>query len=245
MLNIVIPMAGKSTHFADEQFRFPKSLVEVCGKPMIEHVIDNLETIEEEKKLIFILNKSDAEIHHLADIVRLVCKSACEVIITERETGGAACSALLAIEFIDSDFPLIISNSDQIITTSLNSILTQFQDMGAEAGVVTFSSVHPHWSFCRTDSENQVVETSEKKPISRSAIAGLYYFRNGSLFVSGAMDTIRKDANIQGKFFISPVFNELILGGRKVIAVPIPSESYHSFYSPSKIEEFEKRSILC
>ena len=52
-----------------------------------------------------------------------------------------------------------------------------------DGGVIVFDSVHPRWSFVRVDKAGFVIETAEKRPISRLATAGFYYFRRGADFV--------------------------------------------------------------
>ena len=42
MLNIVIPMAGRGSRFADAGYELPKPLIDVNGKPMIEVVTANI-----------------------------------------------------------------------------------------------------------------------------------------------------------------------------------------------------------
>ena len=42
MINIVIPMAGAGSRFAKAGYLKPKPFIDVLGKPMICHVLDNL-----------------------------------------------------------------------------------------------------------------------------------------------------------------------------------------------------------
>ena len=41
-MNVLIPMAGAGSRFAQQGYSFPKPLIDVNGKPMIEIVVDNL-----------------------------------------------------------------------------------------------------------------------------------------------------------------------------------------------------------
>ena len=41
-MKILIPMAGAGKRFFDAGYVFPKPLIEVNGKPMIQVVVDNL-----------------------------------------------------------------------------------------------------------------------------------------------------------------------------------------------------------
>mgnify|MGYP005825258877 FL=1 len=42
-MKILIPMAGEGSRFAQEGYTFPKPLINVLGKPMIQSVVENLD----------------------------------------------------------------------------------------------------------------------------------------------------------------------------------------------------------
>ncbi|MRX09504.1 NTP transferase domain-containing protein [Pseudoduganella sp. FT25W] len=241
MLNILLPMSVPSSFFETPEYPFPKPLVEIFGKPMIQHVLENLASIKEEKRFIFVLSEEDCTRFHLDSTLRLLAGPSSIFIRLRQPTRGAACSALLAIEHIGNDEPLLIVNGDQIFDVDLNDYLAELNAMQADAGCITFNSVHPRWSYVLIENESDVVETAEKRPISRHAIAGFYYFKHGSDFVRAAQHSIRKEASIDGVFYIAPVLNEMVLLNRRVKALAVANESYHTFYSPKKIEEYEMR----
>ncbi len=241
MLNILIPMSGASS-FDNEEFQYPKPLVEIEGKPLIERVVDCLNQIRQEKRYIFIVHSSDCQMYHLDNVLRLITEDNCAIIQLEKHTRGAACSALMAIEHINNGEPLIISNSDHIIDYDLNLVLEHFQSRNVDAGTICFESVHPKWSFVRLDDNDMIIETAEKRPLSRNAIAGFYYFYKGSDFVAGAMRMIEKDNNVEGSYYVAPVINELVLENKKLEIFKIPTSAYHNFYSPHKIKEYEGKA---
>lgn len=238
MLNILIPMGGV-TDFGSEEYRYPKPLIEINGKPMIELVVACLDQIKSEKQFIFIVNVSDCQKYHLDNVLHLITNDRGIVIQLEKETAGAACSALMAIDHIDNDDALMISNGDHIFDYDLNHAIAGFESRKVDAGTVCFDSVHPKWSFVRLDENNKIIETAEKRPLSRNAIAGLYYFRRGSDFVRAAMKTIEKDASVNGGFYVAPTLNELVLEGKNLEIHAISSDLYHNFYSPHKLKEYE------
>ncbi|NBW52229.1 MAG: nucleotidyltransferase, partial [Betaproteobacteria bacterium] len=219
MINILIPIAGKSQFFSDSEYPFPKPLIEIGQKTMIEHVINNLGSIDPKVQFIFVLNAADCRKYHLDSTLNIITDHKCKIIRLENETRGAACSALMAISHIANDKPLIIANSDQIFEGSLKDLVAGFKD--SDAGVMTFESVHPRWSYVRLNENQQVVETAEKRPISKNAIAGLYYFRHGRDFVDSAMRMIQKDSSVNGSFYVSPTLNEMILMGRKITTIKV------------------------
>lgn len=239
MINILIPMAGGTSFFDDANYYFPKPIIEVAGIPMIERVVENLSTIKEQKRFIFVVREIDCIKFHLDKALRLLPEEEIVVIKTERDTKGAACSSLLAMDYINNNEPLIISNGDQIIDINFNSVLNKFYKNHIDAGCIHFDSIHPRWSYISIK-KTQIVEAAEKEPISKNAIAGFYFFNQGSHFVEAAKKMIVNDAHVNGQFFIAPVFNELILMGKKLTSEKISTSQYHTFYSPQKIEEYEK-----
>lgn len=238
MLNILIPMGG-ANQLDNSEYQYPKPLIEINGKPMAELVISCLDQIQAEKRFIFIVNTSDCQKYHLDSMLRLITNDRAVIIRLEKETRGAACSALMAIDYIDNSEELLISSGDHIFDYDLNLAISHFNSRGVDGGTVCFESVHPKWSFVRLDENGKIIETSEKRPLSRSAIAGLYYFHQGSDFVRAAMKMIGKDANTNGLFYIAPTLNELVLENKDLEIYNIPNAAYFNFYSPHKLKEYE------
>ena len=239
MINILIPMAGESIFFDSDEFIYPKQLIEINGKPMIELVLENFLKIKEKKRFIFIVNKMDCDKFHFDSILNLLTENNCKIVKLYSETKGAACSCLMAIDYIDNNDNLIISNGDQVIDFDFKSILSYFFTKRYDAGTICFESVHPNWSYIKINSMGRIIEVAEKNPISKNAIAGFYYFKRGSYFVKAAMKSIENNDNINGKFYIAPTLNELILENKNLGMFKIESSDYNSFYSPKKIIDYE------
>lgn len=240
MFQILIPLAGGNAFFSDQgEYQFPKPLIEINGQPMIQRVFENLQTIEKkESKYIFIIREEDCIRFHLDQTIAILSDNKASVIRLKEQTKGAVCSCLMAIDELDLNSALLITNGDQIVDIELQAAIKFFEEKDMDGGVVTFESVHPKWSFARFE-KDLVVETAEKRPISRNAIAGVYYFKKAGDFITSAFEVIKKNINVNGLFFISSTINELILANKRVGYYSIPNEHYHSFYSPQKIKEFE------
>lgn len=238
MLKIIIPLAGSSELFQNSGYHYPKPLIEINGTPMIQLVIEKLVAVPEPFQIIFIIAENDAHKYHLDNTLKLLSPG-CEIIKLKKHTKGGLCSVLMAIDHIDEDDSLIVINGDQVIDEDFDTIYKHWIQSNADAGVITFTSVHPRWSYARLEN-NRIVQTAEKNPISKHAIAGFYYFANAKMFFDAAFQVILKDVQLEGLYYISPVMNELILKNKNVLQYQIPNSKYHSFYSPQMIKEFEK-----
>lgn len=240
MINILLPMAGASAMFDPQLYPYPLPLTEVSGKPLIERVIDNLSTIGDDVHFIFVVKADDCRRFHLDQTLSLLAPGRCDIVQLAADTQGALCSALMAIEYINNDNPLVIANFDQLIEPGLHDLVDKLKQSGGDAGCLTFDAVHPRWSYVRVE-DGQVIEAAEKKPISRHAIAGFYFFAKGTLFVDAAKRTISNHGSVGDLYFVSLVFNEMILDGKVVKSLPVSQQQYHSFYTPQRIEEYERQ----
>lgn len=235
MINVLLPAMGTSTFFKDSYF--PKPLVEIKGKTMLELVVEDYSKLEP-KNYIFVFSEEECLKFHMDSSVKILTPAS-RVIKLHNQTAGALCSCLMAVEYINDDTPLLIANSDQIIDVDYREVMNHFEDMNADAGVITFPSIHPRWSYARKRGD-EIVEVAEKRPLSKDAIAGFYYYRKGKDFVEAAQKALIKQNNLDGRYYISASINELILWGKKVGFYDIGKEQYKSFYSPAKIKEYEE-----
>jgi NDP-sugar pyrophosphorylase family protein len=235
-LNIVIPMAGEGTPFQQAGYAFPKPLIDINGKSMIEIVAENLRPTAAHR-FIFICRKDHHLKFSLEEIFeRAVGKKFKAVQLTE-PTQGAACSVLTAVDYINNDDELIIANSDQVVDVAIDDFIKFAREQKVDGAIMTFRSSHPKWSFVRLDKDNSIIEVAEKKVISDKATVGVYYFRRGRSFVDAAFNMIEKDIRFNNDFYVSLVFNELILNGAKIKHWEIDQSQMHSMATP---EDFMK-----
>lgn len=239
-MNILLLMAGSSEAFREAGYSFPKPLVEIDGKPLVQHVIEHLAPLTDRgARLIVMVRHDDNMRYHIGAVVQLLVPGA-EVIEVRGETSGAACTALLAVDAIDNDEPLVIVNGDQLILADLPAIVQEFGAAGVDGGIIVFKDIHPRWSFVRCDADGRVIETAEKRPISNKATAGFYYFRSGGDFVRAAQSMILKDASVDGQFYVCPAYNELILRNSRIEVHQIEKQQYVSLSTPQRVQAFER-----
>jgi len=211
-LNVLIPMAGAGSRFEKAGYTFPKPLIEVKGKPMIQVVVDNLNI---DANYIYVVQKSHRSKYNLDTLLNLITPN-CKIVEVDGITEGAACTALLAKEFIDNENPLFFANSDQFVEWNSNDFMYKMQETNADGGIVTFEATHPKWSFAKIDENGFVTEVAEKNPISNIATVGYYFWKKGSDFVKYSEKMIEKDIRVNNEFYVCPVFNQAIEDNKKI-----------------------------
>ena len=232
-MNVLIPMAGAGSRFESAGYTFPKPLIDVNGKPMIQVVTDNLNI---DAKYIFIVQKEHYKKYNLKHLLNLITNNNCEIVQVEGITEGAACTTLLAKEFIDNDEPLVIANSDQFVEWNSNEFMYSMVADNIDGGILTFTATHPKWSFAKLDEDGFVCEVAEKKPISNIATVGIYYWRKGSDYVKYTEQMIEKDIRTHNEFYVCPVFNEAIGDSKKIKVFSI--DKMWGLGTPEDLERF-------
>jgi NDP-sugar pyrophosphorylase family protein len=212
-LNVLIPMAGAGSRFQQAGYTFPKPMIQIHNKPMIQVVVDNLGL---EANYHFVVQKEHREKYNLDTFLNLITPGSAKVIEVDGITEGAACTALLAKEFIDNDNPLFFANSDQYVEWNPVEFMNNMQETNADGGIVTFKATHPKWSFAKINDDGLVTEVAEKNPISDNATVGYYYWKHGSDFVKYAEDMINKNIRVNNEFYVCPVFNQAIEDNKQI-----------------------------
>jgi hypothetical protein len=233
-MNVLILAAGGEAVEADS---YPIWLSEMEDGLVLERQVRAL-GFDPAARFVFCFRRSDVERYHLKDIAGLMAPG-CSVVEIRRETRGAACTAMLAIGQMALEDELIVASATDHIEVDYAAVIAGFRARGADAGVMTFESLHPRYAYMRTDAAGWVAEAAEKRPISRTASAGFFWFRRAADFFEALQQMILKDAQVQDRFFISPALNELILEQKRIATFALAANQYHPLKAPSQVEAYE------
>jgi ketosteroid isomerase-like protein len=237
-MRVVFPMTGPN-RFHDEQHAYPKPLIEVAGRTMIENAISCYSTIPS-VGFTALVSQTDVTEFNIDQVIKQATQGFnCDVKILSGDTAGALCTVILAIDTL-GEGEILISNYDQELGFDVNNVIAYFRGLKADFGLVSFDSVHPKWSYVRLNESGLVIESAEKKPISRHALAGLYYFRCAGDFINAAKQVVLDAPTDKKRFYVSEVINTLVLNGSKGACFKVKREQYHNFYDSAEIREFNE-----
>lgn len=218
MIHVVIPAAGSGRRFADAGYDLPKPLIDVLGKPMIQRVLDNLQTRERQRVTV---------------VSQILLPTDAEVVLTEPTLG--AVDTLLRAGI--GDGPLLVANCDQL--TSLD--MDRFVDPRGDGCIATFRSSKPHHSYVELNSGGAVREIAEKSVISHHAVAGVYFFRNGKDFLDACRTVVDEHRLVLNEFYVSTAIALMVKRGARLttmdcdVAVMGTPDELESFLSAAQI----------
>lgn len=238
MLNIVVPMAGRGSRFAEAGYVNPKPLIDIYGHPMIEYVTKNIMP-ECEHRFIYVCQEEHLEKFGLDKELRRMAPG-CEIVTIDHITEGAACTVLLAEKYIDNQDELMIANSDQYVTMDINNYLAAMRNN--DGLIMTMPANDPKWSFIKFDEKGYVQMVREKEVISEEATVGIYNYKHGSDFVTYAHQMIEKNIRVNNEFYVAPVYNEMIEAGKKIVFRNV-GKSMYGLGIPEDLNYFMKQEF--
>lgn len=235
MINIVIPMAGAGSRFAKAGYKKPKPFIDVLGKPMICHVLDNLDMPD--AKFILLARKEHYD-NEPETIQWIKNNYNVEFVLIDKLTEGAACTVLHAYRLINNDAPLLIANSDQIVDMNIADYINDSNARNLDGSVLCFQDDDTKWSYAKIDDNGYIVEIKEKVVISEYATVGIYYFAKGRDFVENAIDMFVRNERVNNEFYVAPVYNYAIDKGDKFGIYSIDMNQMHGTGTPEDLDKY-------
>ncbi len=217
----IVLAAGKGTRMKSD---LPKVLFPVCGKPMINYVLDALDAAKIDEILVVV--------GYQKDLVRSEIESRKNVKFAEQKellgTGHAVMSCRDYLEGFDGPVFIIAGDNPMLQSSSVDRLFEEFEKSGASCVLGTVYKENP-FGMGRVLRDEQgnfigVVEekdaTDEQRKIKEINIS-YYIFNTPDLLAS--LDSIRNN-NAQKEYYITDVPKILLDAGKQILALPVLKE---------------------
>jgi dTDP-glucose pyrophosphorylase len=236
MQSLILAAGNTSTNSTD--LNYPVIMTEFNGKPLVEWIIEDIIPLKQDK-IVIVVNQEDINRYHIDRTLKLI-EPKIEVVAVPSNLGGAACSALIGLQFLAQEDEVVIVNGNEKLTENHSLLMHQIYERKAAAAVVSFESIHPRYSYAKIDSNQNVIEVSEKDPISRNALVGFFWFSKASIIDRAIKRMILKGTVVNDIFYLSPAINELVLEDLKVSMIKVDNSKYHPMKSEWQLSEYAK-----
>jgi bifunctional UDP-N-acetylglucosamine pyrophosphorylase / glucosamine-1-phosphate N-acetyltransferase len=209
----VILAAGQGTRMKSKLY---KVLHPVCGKPMVEHVVDQTSTLNIEKTVTII--------GHGAELVKSYLEGKSDFALQEEQLGTA--HAVMQSEDVlgglDGTTLVVCGDTPLIKGETMEALVKHHEEQGAKATILTGHTESPdgYGRIIRNESSlvERIVEhkdASEEERKVKEINTGTYCFDNKALF-----NTLKKvsNDNVQGEYYLPDVIEILQTEGEVVSA---------------------------
>jgi glucose-1-phosphate thymidylyltransferase len=214
-MKIVIPLAGFGKRLRPHTFTKPKPLINVAGKPVLGHVLDIFETLDNVEEIIFIVGHLGEQIEeYVAREYSHIRASYYE----QEELNGQSTAIYLARERLTG--PMLMVFVDTIVKTNLSDLKHETADAVAWVKAVEdprrfgVAEVGPH---------GLVTRLIEKPADVRNnlAVVGFYYFKQAEQLMAAIHEQIERDIRIQNEYFLADAVNLMLARGLKMRVQPV------------------------
>ncbi|MCX7908927.1 MAG: sugar phosphate nucleotidyltransferase [Ignavibacteria bacterium] len=223
----VIPVAGIGSRLRPHTYFLPKVLLNVAGKPILQHILDSLLSIGIDKYVIVT--------GHLGDDIEKFVRSKYSFnveFVSQTEPLGLGHAIWCASEYF-GDQPLLIVLGDTIFDADIKQVLT-FEE--SSLGVKKVSNPE-RFGVVVTD-ENGYIKRLVEKPetyVSDLAIVGIYFIRNSTLLKECLDELLQKQIKTKGEFQLTDALQLMLEKGEKFKFFPV--EGWYDCGKPETLLE--------
>jgi len=213
-MKVIIPLAGMGTRLRPHTYSKPKSMVNVAGKPVLGHILDQLVNIKVEE-IIFITGYLGQQIE---DYVKKTYPQFSVRYLEQQEMLGQAHAIQMAKEFIDGEVLIIFGD------TISEADYTQLETLPSD-GVLYVREVEDPARFgvVELDAQSYITRLVEKPQsyVSNLAVIGVYFFKDGGWLMRSIDKLIADKKMLGGEFYLADAIQGMLEEGAKLNAVTV------------------------
>ena len=242
-MQVVIPMSGSGSRYARAGYASIKPLIEVQGRPMIEHVV---RMFPGEADFLFICAQTHLETTDLRAVLQRIAPTGRIVGIAPHKLGPVH-AVLQAQEHIRDDDPVLVNYCDFSAGWDYADFCRTTEQAGVDGFVTAYRGFHPHslgtdlYAYLRTEGL-EMLEIREKhaftdQRMQEFASAGGYWFGSGALMKSCLAEQVARNLATNGEFYVSTAMQVLLERGLRVQAYELTQ--FLQWGTPGDLREFE------
>ena len=232
---ILIPIGGLGTRFKDNDYKRPKTLINVFGEPIIYHLINNLNI--DDKTLVYIIYNHEYNKYRFEDTLK---KNYSKIHLQFHHllynTEGAAETINIALKNLNlnHDLPILCLDSDNFYTENI------IQKWNKQNGILYFEDFteKPIYSYIECDEYNKIIDIKEKEKISNNACCGGYGFSSYKQLLKYTQIIIDENFKFKNEFYTSSCIKRMLDDKIDFYGVKINKDHYHCLGTPLQLKQY-------
>ncbi len=214
-MKVVIPLAGFGTRLRPHTYSKPKPLINVAGKPVLGHLLDQLIPLGVEE-FIFVVGYLGDQIE---EYVRHAYASITARFVEQREMLGQAHAIWTAREYLNHG-SVFIPFADTLFEADLAGM-----DSAETDAFIYVREVEDPRSFgvVTLGDDGRITRFVEKPKTmdNRLAVVGLYYFRHGDVLLNAIEQLMAHKAMTNNEYFLADAMQLMVEDGNVFKTRPV------------------------
>lgn len=212
-MKAVIPVAGIGTRLRPHTHTIPKALVPVAGKPIVGHILEEMEPMGVEEVVLVTGYMGDRVKEYVAEAyprLNVCC-------VDQEERKGLGHAIYLTRECVEEG-PLLIVLGDTIVTADYSALAR------GDRTLIGVKEVEDPSLFGVVEVDDGRVSGLVEKPDtppSNLAIVGLYYIADVRLLYDSLSEVIERDIRTKGEYQLTDALKIMLERGEEMGTFPV------------------------
>jgi HAD superfamily hydrolase (TIGR01509 family) len=235
-MNIILPIGGKGERFIKENYIYPKPLISIFDKCMIEYVIDNLKYCQDDK--IFIIYNYKLDDFNFN--VYIKNKYPFINLIKINDTKGAVETLDIGITHILKNLSYnkkcLILDCDTFYTQDIRNVF-----FNSNENMVFYKKDYnnePIYSYINLDDKSFITNIKEKNKISDNANTGAYAFNDIMILYDYCKIILDNNITFNNEPYTSCLISEMIKNNIRFKGYELNQNNVFSLGTPKELEEY-------
>lgn len=211
-MRAIIPVAGVGSRLRPHTYTVPKVLLNVGGKPIIGHILDNI--------IANGFTEATIIVGYLGDMIKeyVLKHYSIKVDFVEQEERLGLGHAIYLSRHTFSRDPILIILGDTIFDVDLKKMISSGH---STIGVKKVEDPRRFGVAETTDGFISKLVEKPEKPASNLAIVGLYYILNPQYLVDCLKEMIKTNVRTKGEFQLTDALQMMIERGERMKTFPV------------------------
>lgn len=212
-MRAIIPIAGKGERMHPLTQYKPKALIEVAGKPVLEHILDNLVHSEIQDVLLIVGHMKEK----LRSWANQKYRDRLDIsYVSQEQQLGLGHAIRCADDYLADEILILLG--DEIFEKNYSEMVGHYTDSNTGDGALGTKHVteHQHYGMLQVDKNGVIQKLVEKPPEfdGNLGIAGIYYIKDGHS-LKEALDALMEREKKLGEFQLTDALQIMVDNGAK------------------------------
>ena len=241
-MNIIIPIGGKGERFLNNGYKEPKPIINILGKPMIYHVLDNLKLNCKDDKIFIIYYNLDDKIFKDVLLEKYPFIHFIKINFQTKGASETIYEGLKQIKYLTSNKKTMLFDCDTFYT---EDVISMYRVVEENAVFYTINEEeNPIYSYIQFDNNNIIKNIAEKIKISNNANTGIYCFKDINILFNYSKFVVENNITFNNECYTSCIIDQMIKNENIFIGIKLNNNFVFNLGTPEQVKIYIDKTNL-